>query len=348
MTKVTIETTDDLERTGGLAGLDRFLADNGLNRDPDVAVWSLAHDDEALVGCMGLAGDVIKCSAVGESARGQNLMGSMLIPLRYEAIDRGQGHLFVYTRPEYRARFASLGFFPLAEVPNLVVLLEDDPRGIARYLEGLGETRRDGAAVGSIVMHANPYTLGHEYLVTKAAETCDVVHVFVVGEDRSQFSYADRFAMVKAGIESLPVADRVVLHEGSRYVLSGSTFPRYFLFDRRDVDRAHAGIDLQLFRNHIAPALGIGHRFVGTEPLSVLTASYNREMVYWLETPTLESPPVQVHEIARVGKGSEPFVSAARVRTLLRQGRLDDVRELVPPTTYDRIVARQPEATDPS
>jgi [citrate (pro-3S)-lyase] ligase len=44
------------------------------------------------------------------------------------------------------------------------------------------------------------------------------------------------------------------------------------------VDDCHSQIDLQLFRERLAPALKITHRFVGTEPLCSLTRRYNQRM----------------------------------------------------------------------
>ena len=45
-------------------------------------------------------------------------------------------------------------------------------------------------------MNANPFTLGHRYLVEQAAAACDWLHVFVVAEDASFFPYRDRFQLV--------------------------------------------------------------------------------------------------------------------------------------------------------
>ena len=41
--------------------------------------------------------------------------------------------------------------------------------------------------VAAIVMNANPFTLGHQYLVEKAAAENDLVHLFMVSEDASLF-----------------------------------------------------------------------------------------------------------------------------------------------------------------
>ena len=66
-------------------------------------------------------------------------------------------------------------------------------------------------------MNANPFTFGHQYLVRLAASQCDWLHVFVVREDVSQFSYRDRYALVKAGVAGIP---NLTLHHGSEYMVS--------------------------------------------------------------------------------------------------------------------------------
>lgn len=322
--------------------VDALLERAGIARDADVEFFALAHLGTELVGCMGLAGDVVKSTAVEESLRGTNLVAPLLMEVRYAAIERGHGRLFVYARPKNARVFSALGFRPLAEVPDLAVLMEDDPRGIERYQASLSAMVRQGERIGAVVINANPFTLGHEYLLRAAAADCDIVHVFVVGEDRSLYTYGERFHMVNSGVAQMPERDRIVVHGGSRYVVSGSTFPQYFLKDAPDVSRAYTGIDLQLFRGYIAPVLGIRHRFVGTEPTSEITAQYNAEMTYWLCDAPMAAPPIEVHELQRVGAADQAFVSASKVRALLRAGRLSDVRRLVPATTYDFLVHKQP------
>lgn len=58
-------------------------------------------------------------------------------------------------------------------------------------------------------MNANPFTLGHRYLVEQALKQCDWLHIFVVQEDASFFSYLDRWKLIEQGILGM---DRVTLH----------------------------------------------------------------------------------------------------------------------------------------
>lgn len=105
--------------------------------------------------------------------------------------------------------------------------------------------RQPGRKIGAIVMNANPFTLGHRWLVEQAASQCDWLHLFVVKEDASCFSYHDRFKLIEQGITGI---DKVTLHPGSAYLISRATFPGYFLKEQGVVDDCHSQIDLQLFR----------------------------------------------------------------------------------------------------
>jgi hypothetical protein len=110
---------------------------------------------------------------------------------------------------------------------------------------------------------------------------------------------ADRAGVV--GIENL------TLHPGSAYLISRATFPGYFLKEKGAVDDCHSQIDLQLFREHLAPALGITHRFVGDEPFCPLTRAYNQRMHDILGDPHGRGPEINVVELARMVKGARPF-----------------------------------------
>lgn len=321
-----------------------LLATKGLVVDPDVELFVVARRDGVLVGCLGLAGSVIKCSAVADEERGTGLSARLMEEMNYQALARGRSHLFVYTKPYNRSIFEGLGFTFLAEVPNTVILLENQPFALRRICVALADKRVPGERVGALVLNANPFTLGHQNLVETAAAECDVVHVWVVSEDVSEFSAADRLALVRAGCAALPAADRIFVHPGTPYVVSKATFPAYFLKDEADLVRGAAGLDLQLFRNYIAPAVGVTDRYVGTEPFSPITDLYNNEMRYWLEEAPSEAPPVRLHIVPRVCVDEAP-VSASRVRALLDEGRLSDVERIVPPTTFAYLRERFAEAT---
>ena len=179
---------------------------------------------------------------------------------------------------------------------------------------------------GVVIMNCNPFTLGHRYLIELAAKQVERLFVMVVREDCSLFAYAERKAMVEQGVAHLK---NVTVIDGSEYAISQATFPTYFLKRLDDAADTQMLLDLDLFRRHIAPALGATVRFVGTEPTDQLTRRYNQLMHEVL---------ADVREIVRLEKEGNA-VSASRVRKAMEQGDMSTIRQLVPPTTLPYIIA---------
>lgn len=86
-----------------------------------------------------------------------------------------------------------------------------------------------------------------------------------------------------------------------------------------------------LIGEFIAQKLGISIRFVGEEPNDHITNQYNS---YMKEKLPLYG--VKLIEIPRLKKGASA-ISAKRVRELIAQKKLDEVKTLVPFTTYQYI-----------
>ena len=179
---------------------------------------------------------------------------------------------------------------------------------------------------GCIVMNCNPFTLGHRYLIEQAAKQVERLYVMVVKEDCSLFAYTERKAMVEQGVADI---ENVNVIDGSDYAISRATFPTYFLKRLDDAADTQMLLDLDLFRRHIAPALGATVRFVGTEPTDQLTRRYNQLMHEVLK---------DVREINRLEKDGNA-VSASRVRKAMEEGDMNTIRQLVPPTTLPYIIA---------
>ena len=179
---------------------------------------------------------------------------------------------------------------------------------------------------GVVVMNCNPFTLGHRYLIEQAAKQVERLYVMVVREDCSLFAYTERKAMVEQGVADI---ENVNVIDGSDYAISRATFPTYFLKRLDDAADTQMLLDLDLFRRHIAPALGATVRFVGTEPTDQLTRRYNQLMHEALK---------DVRETDRLEKDGNA-VSASRVRKAMEECDMNTIRQLVPPTTLPYIIA---------
>ncbi|MBQ5983724.1 MAG: [Bacteroidales bacterium] len=306
--------------------VETFLKTNGLRLDPLDFYLAVTDSDENIVAGAGLRGDVVKCVAVSDSVREEGLSGTLVSEIIAVASARGIPNLKVYTKPENRAVFESMGFRLIARAP-LAILMENG-NGLASYCAYLGGCRTPGKN-GVIVMNANPFTYGHLCLIAEASRQVDRLFVIPVREEGPDFSYEARKAM----ITSADLPGNVTVLEGSAYTVSAATFPTYFLKNLDDAARTQMRLDLDLFSRHIAPALGASVRFVGSEPEDVLTAEYNRTM----ETVLPESG-IAVSVMDRFCLSGRP-VSASTVRSALREGSFRKAAEPVPSSGWMYLAA---------
>lgn len=300
---------------------EQLLKRGGLVPDTKWDNTVLLWEDGKLMACGSRKGNLLKCIAVDPAARGEGLLGSVLTGLKQEAFDRGYDHLFLYTKPGNRMLFAPLFFYPVAKSPN-VLLMENRRNGIASFLDTL-EAPVTAGKIGAIVMNADPFTRGHQYLIRQAAERCDWLYVFVLSEEAGCFRAGDRLEMVRRGTAEL---NNVTVHPTGDYLISSATFPSYFLKEREKVDREHCKLDLAVFTRWFVPKFSINCRFAGTEPNCPVTRTYNEEMARMLPDAGVEFT-----EIPRLEQGGAP-VSAGAVRS--RLARNEEIRDLVPESTY--------------
>ena len=320
---MNIETTSHLFGSK-LAAWRELIASAGLTAECCATRTVLLFDGEELVATGGRDGGLLKLIAVASDRRGEDLTASVLSALRRDAFADGYSHLFLYTKPQNRTLFESLFFYPVVESAE-VLFMENREGGLARFLDTLPQVA-PGGQIGAIVMNCNPFTLGHQHLIERAAAECDRVFVFVLSEDRSDFSAADRFEMAKRGTAHL--ANVTVLQSGP-YLISAATFPTYFLKDRERAASAACEVDVEIFAQHFIPRLSLTRRYVGTEPTSKLTAAYNKALL-----ERLPQAGIEVREIARAEREGVP-ISAGAVRALLKKRDITALSGLLPATTLE-------------
>ena len=312
--------------------VERFLQANGLRMETPDVYYTLQNKDDAILAGAGLSGDVIQCVAVAPEARQEGLVAPLLSHILSQ---HGPGNLKVFTKPENEAVFASLGFHVIARAP-LAILMENG-RGLeayCAYLRALCPAPTGHLSTGVVVMNANPFTLGHRYLLEQAARQVDRLFVIPVKETPAlsgpggvSFSYPERLAMIRAGAPS-----GVVVAEGSCYQISALTFPTYFLKDLSTAAETQMRLDLDLFARHIAPALGASVRFVGSEPLDPLTARYNALMAERLQV-------VEIPRLCHSERSEESPVSASAVRAFLHSEDYASASALCPVGTHPYLLA---------
>ena len=341
--------------------IEAFLKRNGLRINDMNYYAAVLDDDGEMIAGGGLKDDVIKCVAVDDAHKGEAIANTLVSHLISHANQEGYGCIKLFTKPKNRQLFESLSFRLLAEAPE-AILMETGIGGISNTVEALKKIKEESEKykeynkeckedskkckentsylntstpqhlnttmqpTGCIVMNCNPFTLGHRYLIEQAAKQVEQLYVMVVREDCSLFAYTERKAMVEQGVADI---ENVSVIDGSDYAISRATFPTYFLKRLDDAADTQMLLDLDLFRRHIAPALGATVRFVGTEPTDQLTRRYNQLMHEALK---------DVREINRLEKDGNA-VSASRVRKAMEEGDMNTIRQLVPPTTLPYIIA---------
>ena len=304
-----------------------FLRKAGLHPDESVERTALIWDDRGeLIATASRQGNLLKCIAVDDAHQGEGLTATLVSQLRQDAFSQGYSHLFLYTKPKNELQFSSLFFYPIARTAD-VLLMENKADGIGQFLQNLPAKPKTGIT-GAAVMNCNPFTKGHRYLIETAARECQQLYVFVLSEDKSEFSFKDRMEMVKLGTADL--TNVTVLPTGP-YLISSATFPTYFLKDRDQATQVQCLLDIEIFCKYFMPRFSIDRRYVGTEPLSPMTDQYNQALVNHLPAKGIE-----LRQIPRLESGSTP-ISASAVRAALKAGSTDLLKQYLPQTSYEYL-----------
>lgn len=210
------------------------------------------------------------------------------------------------------------------------VLTEEHRTMVDHYLKKIKEEKFEAeGTIGSIVMNCNPFTLGHQHLIEYAAKTVDYLYIFAVEENKSEFLFQDRFAMIVEGTRHL---ENVTVVPSGEFILSHQTLAVYFLKEQKVDAKVDASQDLEIFGRYIAPPLHISVRFVGEEPLDAVTRQYNEQMKQILKLHSIE-----LIEIPRKEWGGN-VISASKVRKCLKLKEYDVIQEIVPRTTYEYLI----------
>ena len=315
-----------------LRQIDALLQKEGISRDGNLDYMCAMRDGhDEIIATGSCFGSTLRCFAVSSEHQGEGLLNEIISHLMDVQYSRGNMHLFLYTKVNSSKFFGDLGFYEIARVDGTLVFMENRRTGFPGYLKALEKTKKDGVSA-ALVMNANPFTLGHQYLVETAAARCDTLHLFVLSEDASLVPFSVRKRLVQEGTAHIP---NVVLHDSGPYIISSATFPSYFLKDEAAVIDGHARLDLAVFKR-IAQALNVTESFVGEEPTSQVTGLYNTIMAQELPKAGIACRIIPRKEAD--GKA----ISASTVRVALQNGDWKALEALVPSTTLQYFTS--PEA----
>ena len=312
----------------GQAAVDALLVREGIKRDAHLDYTCGVYDDDYELCATGSCfANTLRCMAVSSDHQGEGLMNLVVSHLTEVQADRGNTHLFLYTKTTSAKFFGDLGYYEIARVPDKLVFMENRRTGFQDWLHAQKLVDAPQFGTAAVVMNANPFTLGHRYLLEHACLHADAVHLFVLSENYGPIPAADRKRLVAQGTRDM---NKVILHDSGPYIISAATFPGYFLKDSDDVSTVHARLDLTVF-SRIAEAMNIGVRFVGEEPFSHVTGLYNQVM-----QEELPRHGIRCEVIPRLMVEGET-VSASMVRQAIHDGKLEKVRSWVPETTWNYL-----------
>lgn len=304
----------------------KFLKKCELEFDENVDYTVAIFEDDVIIGTVSKERNIIKCFAIDNNFRSLGLSTKLLTEVMNKLIQEGYSNSMVFTKKCNEDIFKNLGYNEVSSSENVILLEKGHPNFENTFDEIIKKYSIDiNKDNGLIIMHANPFTLGHRYLVENALKKCSNILVFVLEENRSFFSFEDRFDLVKKGLEDLK---GVKVIPSSRYIISSATFPTYFLKKEDDMLKEYINLDTEIVAK-ICKKLNVKTRFLGTEPIDNITKMYNEKIISVFNCNNIE---VSIVDRLMIGNN---IVSASSVRTLLANKDFDSIKDIVPLTTYN-------------
>ncbi len=343
-----IENTDyreeflDLDNPFDVKLVDRFLTELGFNFDRQsieetIVLYNL---NDEIIGTGSIQKNVLKYVAVAPKYR-ETAAFPMIISQLTEKVIAHHKTVFVFTKPRNVVVFKGLGFNHIATSEPYFSELEYGTSSIEKYQRMIREEYQQKAQtdqIASIVVNCNPYTKGHQFLIEKAASENEWVYLFVVQEDLSVFPFEVRWKILKKGTAHLK---NVIMIPGGDYIVSGKTFPQYFLkgIAEQEIVDCQGRLDIQIFCDYIAPQLHIKKRYVGTENYCKTTAGYNDAMCDLLPKAGIEFIPVNRKK--EVVNREEEYISASKIRDAIRNDELEHYWHLLPEVTQEFFLSEE-------
>ena len=328
-----------------LSLLKEFLQSQNLSYDNGITYSVIfteredSNGNQKIIATGSVEKNILKCIAVSDEHKGENFLSLIVSDLIQHLADNKIFHYFGFTKPENENVFRAMGLYKI-EKTDSVLLLENKKDGFASYLKKILEEsesvknriENNGneyiGEVSAIVANCNPFTKGHRYLIETAASKSKILHVFVLSTEQEGISSADRFKMVEDGVCDL---ENVILHVTEDYLISPLVFPTYFIKEKDAALKINCMLDIEIFCKHIAKTLGITKRYIGTEPYSQVTNTYNE--ILKKELPRFG---IGVEEISRLKIG-ETVVSASLVRNAIKTKDFVTVKNMLAKNTYEYL-----------
>lgn len=303
--------------------VEQFLKKFSLKLDSNLTkTLYLENENNDIIGTISCQDYIIKDLAVDSNYQNENisnlLINEILNHFRINNIHNYQ----VFTKPEYKNIFLSFGFKMIVETDKVIMLeggvyfIDDKINEIKNTLNNRFGYIDNNSDLAAIVINGNPITNGHMYLIEEASKLHKMVVLFVVEEDKSEFTFQERFSM--AYLSTIRLGNVCVI-PSSKYIVSSLTFPSYFL-DENEVQEQYSKVDALIFKNYFMKQLFIKKRYVGSESKSKMI-TYNQTL-----SEILAEQLVIVNRLSEDGE----VISASKVRYLLKNNFIDEALKYVP------------------
>ena len=192
-----------------------------------------------------------------------------------------------------------------------------------KYIDYLSEFKVSWAKNSSIVlMHANPFTLGHYKLVEYASKHSDYVYVMLALES-GMFAPSDVYEMAKESCKDF--GNVVVIKDRTDIIPRELFLPGYLERDKSPNACGNTSGFIDFIGKVIKPALDVKQRFVGSEPVDKLTQQMNLE-----SERSLPKYGIKHIEIPRFVNEKGIVYSAKTVRNALKCNDWETIEQLVP------------------
>ncbi len=301
-----------------------------------IVLYNLNDD---IIGTGSLQKNVLKYVAVAPKYR-ETAAFSMIVSQLTEKVLSKFDSVFVFTKPRNKLVFKGLGFKHIATSEPYFSLFEYGMSSIGKYQKMIKKYKQETQTdkIAAIVVNCNPYTNGHKYLIEKAASENELLYLFVVQENLSVFPFDTRWSLIKKGTSHL---DNVVMIPGGDYIVSGKTFPHYFLkgVGEEEIIYCQGSLDVIIFCEYIAPVLNIKKRYAGTEKYCKTTAGYNNAMRDLLPKSGIEF--VEVNRKKEFINKDEEYISASKIRDAVKNDELDKYWHLLPEVTQEFFLSEE-------
>ena len=137
--------------------VDALLEAEGIRRDANLDYTCGMYDEDMnLIATGSCFGNTLRCMAVSSAHQGEGLMNQIVTHLLDVQYQRGNLHIFLYTKCSSAKFFGDLGFYEIVRIEDQIVFMENRRTGFQDYLTQLAKEKEAGKKAAALVMNANP------------------------------------------------------------------------------------------------------------------------------------------------------------------------------------------------